>query len=120
MGDSSKCCFQLFGYDFMVDANFTVWLLEVNDIPMMHASGPVTERLCDTCLREVVGLVIDGEEHRPESALRFERIYSGAFIRKPKPDGVFTLTVTGTGIPRPHSMVMQKSFNAEDVKLQRR
>merc|ERR1719401_2776236 len=60
--DSSKSGFQLFGYDFMVDADLTVWLLEVNDIPMLHASGPVTERLCDACLAEALGLVLDGEQ----------------------------------------------------------
>ena len=36
---------ELFGYDFMVDAELNVWLIEVNSSPSMAYSTPITEKL---------------------------------------------------------------------------
>ena len=36
---------EMFGYDFMVDTNLNVWMLEVNSSPDMSYSSPVTEAL---------------------------------------------------------------------------
>ena len=36
---------EIFGYDFMVDTNMNVWLLEVNSSPDMSYSSPITEAL---------------------------------------------------------------------------
>ena len=36
---------EMFGYDFMVDTNMNVWLIEVNSSPSMDYSSPVTENL---------------------------------------------------------------------------
>eukprot|EP00440_Ansanella_granifera_P021402 gb/GFBE01023233.1/.p1 GENE.gb/GFBE01023233.1/~~gb/GFBE01023233.1/.p1 ORF type:complete len:477 (+),score=86.80 gb/GFBE01023233.1/:1-1431(+) len=84
--DTSGSCFQILGYDFLVDDQFNVWLLEVNDIPMMHASGPVTERLCDTCLRDALSIVLDGPTADRSKAVpgapRFELLYQGPQIPK--------------------------------------
>ncbi|CAK9086677.1 unnamed protein product [Durusdinium trenchii] len=86
--DNHSCCFQLFGYDFMVDENYNVWLLEVNDIPMLQASGPVTSRLCDTCLRQAFRTIFDAPSSNPERSktdednLHFEPLYRGPEIPK--------------------------------------
>jgi len=85
---NSSCSFQVFGYDFMVDADYNVWLLEVNDIPMMQASGPVTSRLCDACVRDAIRIVLDGHSQERDAAdsadsqLKFELIYEGAKVPK--------------------------------------
>lgn len=31
-----KFCFEIFGYDFMIDAEFNVWLIEVNTNPCIE------------------------------------------------------------------------------------
>jgi tubulin monoglycylase TTLL3/8 len=35
----------MFGYDFMVDMNLNVWLIEVNSSPSMEYSTPITKKL---------------------------------------------------------------------------
>ena len=32
-------CFEIFGYDFMVDQDFTTWLIEVNTNPCLDESS---------------------------------------------------------------------------------
>ena len=35
-----KNCFELLGYDFMIDEDFRIWLIEINMNPSLH---PVSE-----------------------------------------------------------------------------
>jgi len=41
---------EMFGYDFMVDTNLNVWLIEVNSSPSMEHSTHVTEKLVKSIL----------------------------------------------------------------------
>ena len=50
---------EMFGYDFMVDTNFNVWLIEVNSSPSMEHSTHVTERLVKSVLSEIPKMVFD-------------------------------------------------------------
>jgi glutathione synthase/RimK-type ligase-like ATP-grasp enzyme len=34
-----NCCFELFGYDFITDGDFGVWLIEVNTNPCIEESS---------------------------------------------------------------------------------
>jgi len=34
-------CFEIFGYDFMIDVNLKVWLIEVNTNPCLEESSPL-------------------------------------------------------------------------------
>ena len=38
-------CFEIFGYDFMIDENLKVWLIEVNTNPCLEESSPILEAL---------------------------------------------------------------------------
>ena len=40
-----KFCFELFGFDFMIDAAFSVWLLEINTNPCIEESSPLLKML---------------------------------------------------------------------------
>ena len=45
VNDKTSVQHETFGYDFMVDTSFNVWLLEVNSSPSMEYSSPITERM---------------------------------------------------------------------------
>ena len=34
-----KNCFEIFGYDFIIDENFKVWLIEINTNPCIEESS---------------------------------------------------------------------------------
>jgi D-alanine-D-alanine ligase-like ATP-grasp enzyme len=36
-----KYCFELFGYDFIVDSTLATWLIEVNTNPCIEESSPL-------------------------------------------------------------------------------
>ena len=38
-------CFELFGYDFILDADFNTWLIEVNTNPCIEESSSILKRL---------------------------------------------------------------------------
>ena len=50
---------EIFGYDFMVDTNMNVWLLEVNSSPSMEYSSPITERMVKEVLPNIAELVLE-------------------------------------------------------------
>lgn len=45
---------EIFGYDFMVDTNLNVWLLEVNSSPSMEYSSPVTAQMVPEVLNTII------------------------------------------------------------------
>ena len=47
------CFFQLLGYDFLVDADARVWLLEINSAP------GVAEKLVPAMTQDIISIVID-------------------------------------------------------------
>lgn len=40
-----KFCFEVFGYDFILDAEFNVWVIEVNSNPSIEESNELLNRL---------------------------------------------------------------------------
>ena len=56
---NSKFCFEIYGYDFILDKNLTPWLLEINDNPGLCESSPLIAILVPRMLDDAFRLTLD-------------------------------------------------------------
>jgi len=61
---SSARCHQLFGWDFLLDANCRVHLLEINGSPAC------AEALRETIVRDLVAILLDGQHASQETGFQ--------------------------------------------------
>lgn len=54
-----KHCFELFGLDFMLDADMNVWLIEVNTNPDIEESSQLLKMLVPRMIDDCFKLTID-------------------------------------------------------------
>ena len=83
MFECKKGCFELFGFDLMVDDDFNMLLIEVNSSPAMDYSTAVTERLVKLVLEDVVKVVVDYPNSKKKSKCDtglFECVYKATRI----------------------------------------
>ncbi|KAK9293902.1 hypothetical protein QLX08_011309 [Tetragonisca angustula] len=73
--DRRKNSFELYGADFMVMDDFSVWLIEINSHPDMSYSSKVTTRLCRQVLEDTIKVVIDHREDKNADTGQFELAY---------------------------------------------
>jgi hypothetical protein len=52
-------CFELFGYDFMIDEDFRVWLIEINTNPFLGTPNKDMVVLVPKMIDEMFSLVVD-------------------------------------------------------------
>ena len=52
-------CFEIFGYDFIIDNDFHPWILEINNNPGLCISSPVIQKLIPRMLDDAFRLTID-------------------------------------------------------------
>lgn len=85
-----KGCFELYGFDIMVDTDFNCWLIEVNSSPAMDYSTQVTEVLVKQCLEDTCKIIIDYEIPKTAKGKakvdtgEYELIYKASrFVEKP-------------------------------------
>jgi hypothetical protein len=55
----TKACFEIFGFDFLVDSDLQTWLLEVNSNPCYEESSPLLQRLVPRMINDAMKLTID-------------------------------------------------------------
>jgi len=54
-----KYCFELFGYDFLLDSEFNVWIIEVNSNPSIDESNNLLKMLVPRMIDDAFRLTID-------------------------------------------------------------
>ena len=52
-------CFEIFGYDFIIDNDFKPWILEINNNPGLCISSPVIQKLIPRMLDDAFRLTVD-------------------------------------------------------------
>ena len=75
--DNRKNSFEFFGYDFMVDEDLRVWLIEVNSSPSMDQGTPTTERLVQMVLTDLPKVILDYPRNRNCDTGGFCCVYRG-------------------------------------------
>ncbi|CEM11465.1 unnamed protein product [Vitrella brassicaformis CCMP3155] len=54
---ASENCFELFGFDILVDEKLKAWLIEVNCSPSLTASGPIDRAVKEALLTDTIDLL---------------------------------------------------------------
>lgn len=54
-----KHCFELFGYDFILDEDFNSWLIEVNTNPCLEESSELLKKLLPRMIEDMMRLTVD-------------------------------------------------------------
>jgi len=57
--DERHYCFELFGYDFIIDEKFKVWLIEVNTNPCLEESSKILQSYLPRMIDDMFKLTID-------------------------------------------------------------
>ncbi|KAL1124310.1 hypothetical protein AAG570_002078 [Ranatra chinensis] len=66
--------FSLYGADFLLSEDFSVWLLEINSQPDMGHTSKITARMCPEVLEDVCKVVVDRREDERASPGKFRLI----------------------------------------------
>ena len=61
-----KLCFELFGYDFIMDEDFNWWLIEVNTNPCLEESSLLLKYYLRRMVDDMLKIVIDREFPKPK------------------------------------------------------
>ncbi len=54
-----KQCFELFGYDYIIDNDANVWLIEANTNPCIEESSSILKILLPRMINDMLKLTID-------------------------------------------------------------
>jgi hypothetical protein len=57
--ENRKCSFEIFGYDFMIDTQFIVWLIEINSNPCLEESSKLLTSLLNRMMDNAFELTVD-------------------------------------------------------------
>jgi hypothetical protein len=102
-----KNSWELYGFDYMIDANYNTWLIEINSSPACDYSTKVTERYVQKALVELLSVVLDVREwealpkkqrgEKPNTG-GWEMIYQGPQLELPLGSFGTEMSLKGEGI----------------------
>ena len=72
---NDKHCFELYGYDILIDANLKPWLVEVNASPSLSATTPSDLTLKTGVINDVLNIVFPDD---------FPEVHSWATRQRPR------------------------------------
>jgi hypothetical protein len=89
-------CFELFGFDILVDQNMAPWLLEVNLTPALSCDSPLDQKVKSNCVADLLSLAgvvkMDQRNIGDTNQKKFKMAYGGgpteslqALMQKKKP-----------------------------------
>jgi D-alanine-D-alanine ligase-like ATP-grasp enzyme len=72
--NSRKFCFEIFGYDFIIDENLKPWLIEVNTNPCLEESSSLLKfyipRMIDDALKLTLDVVFPSKKQKEKSKVK--------------------------------------------------
>eukprot|EP00347_Sterkiella_histriomuscorum_P014075 403362257 len=89
-----KNCFELFGFDFIIDEDFRIWLLEVNTNPYLGIPNEYIKVLLPNMIDDMLNIVLDPVFNQAERKAnnQFELLYSknlGVNLRRKINEGIY-------------------------------
>ena len=69
-------CFEIFGYDFIIDEEFKVWLIEINTNPCLEESSGLLEMLLPRMIDDALKLTVDILFPRKRKVDMIEKVFS--------------------------------------------
>lgn len=119
MIEHRKNSWELYGFDFMIDDNFSPWLIEINSSPACDYSTKVTERYVQKALVELLAVILDLRKwevsNKAERGERpnlggWECIYKGPLLEKPIASLGSNLALVGEGYKTVRKIASKPSF----------
>ena len=80
-----KYCFELFGYDFILDEDFNSWLIEVNTNPCLEESSQLLKTLMPRMIEDMLRLTVDVVF--PKNSIRKKPAFKKKFNQSPQKQG---------------------------------
>jgi len=79
VGVGKNNCFEVYGFDVLVDKDFKPWLIEVNVLPSLSSSSLMDKSIKTTLMSDVLTLIginySDGGEKQASKAFGLPEIY---------------------------------------------